>query len=85
MSVAHNMSTNLPTDYWDQVNTWYYISGSILAIMLIISEGLAWMPGCKANAITQLYKCIKCLSNDDPPPYSLHDPNPIRPVGPVPV
>ena len=83
MSGAHNMSTNLPTDYWDQVNTWYYISGSILAVMLIISEGLAWWPGCRANAITQLYKCIDCIS------VSIDRPNPSEVVKleevPVPV
>lgn len=64
---AHNMS-NLSTDFWDSVNTWYYISGSVLAVMLIISEALAWMPRCKANAITQLYRCIDCInSNIDRP------------------
>jgi hypothetical protein len=61
MSDTHNMS-NLSTDHWDHVNDWYYISGSILSILLIISELLAWWPSCRANAITQLYKCVDCIS-----------------------
>jgi hypothetical protein len=49
-------------DNWDAINAGYYIAGTIISVMLIISEGLAWWPGCRANAITQLYKCIDCLS-----------------------
>ena len=51
-------------DSWDTINAWYYIAGATISVMLIISEALAWWPGCKANAITQLYKCIDCISTN---------------------
>lgn len=44
---------------------WNITLSIILTIMLIISEALGWAD-CKANAITQLYKCYHCASPPSP-------------------
>ena len=37
----------------------------VLTILLIISEVLGWSD-CRANAITQLHRCLHCSIEEDP-------------------
>jgi len=45
----------------DTLTIIYTIFATMLAIMLIISELLAWSD-CKANAISQLHRCLSCTN-----------------------
>lgn len=51
----------------DSLTITYTIVATILSVMLIISELLAWSD-CKANAITQLHRCLRCRSIEEPKP-----------------